>query len=123
VASSRRSEPDDPTAGLPEDLAAVLRDQSIIVPQDQAVWELLASWRNAPCDTASADLTVLGHCPHGVDRSVLDASDRIIDGCIIAVAEYTTDELCEIAREADERSNGESWLGRMLREYIETWRQ
>jgi hypothetical protein len=34
----------------------VLRDQSIIVPQDQAVWELLAKWCNAPSNTASADL-------------------------------------------------------------------
>lgn len=46
----------NPTAGLPDDLARVLRDQSIIVPQDQAVWELLAKWRNAPSNTASADL-------------------------------------------------------------------
>src|SRR4051812_2313169 len=46
----------DPTAGLPDDLARVLRDQSIIVPQDAAVWELLAKWQNAPSNTASADL-------------------------------------------------------------------
>jgi hypothetical protein len=39
---------------LPPDLLAVLRDQSIIVSQDQAVFELIASWMNAPCDTASA---------------------------------------------------------------------
>jgi hypothetical protein len=31
---------DDPTEALPEDLARVLRDQSIIVPQDAAVWAL-----------------------------------------------------------------------------------
>ena len=30
-----------------------LRDQSIIVPQDAAVWDLLGRWRNAPSDTAS----------------------------------------------------------------------
>lgn len=29
----------------------VLCDPSVIVPQDQGVWELLASWRNAPSDT------------------------------------------------------------------------
>lgn len=46
----------NPTAGLPDDLARVLRDQSIIVPQDAAVWDLLAKWRNAPSNTASADL-------------------------------------------------------------------
>ena len=45
----------DPAEGLPPDLARVLRDQSIVVPQDGALWELLAKWRNAPSDTASAD--------------------------------------------------------------------
>lgn len=39
---------------LPPDLLRALRDQSVIVPQDQAVWELIAKWQNAPCDTASA---------------------------------------------------------------------
>jgi len=44
-----------PTCGLPKDLLAVLRDQSIIVPQDAAVFELIARWANAPSNTASAD--------------------------------------------------------------------
>jgi hypothetical protein len=44
----------DPTEGLPQDLARVLRDQSIIVPQDAAVFEMIARWSNAPSDTASA---------------------------------------------------------------------
>lgn len=43
-----------PTEGLPPDLARILRDPSIIVPQDQAVFELVAKWMDAPCDTASA---------------------------------------------------------------------
>jgi len=41
--------------GLPPDLVEVLRDQSIVVPHDQAVFELIASWANAPSNTASAD--------------------------------------------------------------------
>lgn len=45
---------DDPTAGLPADLAALLRDPRIIVPQDQRVFELIASWMKAPSDTPSA---------------------------------------------------------------------
>jgi len=53
-AASRDTEPDDPTEGLPPDLARVLRDQSIIVPQDAGLWEMLARWRDAPSDTASA---------------------------------------------------------------------
>jgi hypothetical protein len=47
----------DPAAGLPNDLARVLRDQSIIVPQDSAVWDLLSKWRNAPSNTMSASVT------------------------------------------------------------------
>lgn len=41
---------------LSADLLEVLRDQSIIVSQDADVWERIAAWNNAPCDTASADL-------------------------------------------------------------------
>jgi hypothetical protein len=44
---------EDPTKGLPTDLAAALRDQSIIVPQDAAVFELVAAWAKAPSPTAA----------------------------------------------------------------------
>jgi hypothetical protein len=44
----------DPLDGLPDDLARVLRDRSIIVPQDAAVFDLLAACADAPSDTASA---------------------------------------------------------------------
>jgi len=56
LAASRGTEetPVDPTEGLPLDLARVLRDHSIIVPQDAGLWEMLARWRDAPSDTASA---------------------------------------------------------------------
>ena len=43
-----------PGPELPLDLERVLRDPSIIVPQDQAVFEAVARWKNAPSDTASA---------------------------------------------------------------------
>ncbi len=45
------------TRGLPDDLASVLRDQSVIVPQDAAVFELIAAWAKAPTPTASAEVT------------------------------------------------------------------
>ena len=48
----------DATSGLPADLAAVLRDHSVIVPQDAAVFELIASWAKAPTPTASAEIVV-----------------------------------------------------------------
>jgi hypothetical protein len=43
---------ENPIKGLPTDLAAALRDQSIIVPQDAAVFELIAAWAKAPSPTA-----------------------------------------------------------------------
>ena len=46
----------DPLEGLSPDLARVLRDPSIIVPQDAVVFDLIAKWANAPSNTASADL-------------------------------------------------------------------
>ena len=56
---SQSERPVCPTCGqpcdLPPDLCRVLRDQSIIVPQDAAVFELMEKWRNAPSNTASAD--------------------------------------------------------------------
>lgn len=44
----------DPLEGLPDDLARLLRDPSIIVPQDAAVFEMVAKWADVPSDTASA---------------------------------------------------------------------
>lgn len=46
---------EDPTTGLPADLVSALRDPSVIVPQDAALFELIAKWANAPSDTASAE--------------------------------------------------------------------
>jgi hypothetical protein len=46
----------NPLVGLPVDLARVLRDQGVIVPQDAAVFELIAKWQNAPSNTASAEM-------------------------------------------------------------------
>jgi hypothetical protein len=45
---------DEIRAGLPPDLLAVLRDQSVIVPQDAHVWTLIAEWAKSPSGTASA---------------------------------------------------------------------
>ena len=45
------------TRGIPADLALVLRDQRVIVPQDAAVFELIASWAKAPTPTASAKIS------------------------------------------------------------------
>lgn len=57
---------EDVTSGLPRDLASVLQDQSVVVPQDAAVFELLASWAKAPAVAASGDVAL-------ADTEVLDA--------------------------------------------------
>jgi len=56
-------EDEDPAAGLPSDLVKLLRDPTISLPQDEVLladgrtlWEHLEAWRNAPSNTASADL-------------------------------------------------------------------
>lgn len=49
---------EDVIRGLPADLASVLRDQSVVVPQDAAVFDLIAAWAKAPSATASAELSV-----------------------------------------------------------------
>ena len=56
-------EPASATERLPPDLAAALRDPTIVLPRDHEVrladgrtlHEHLEDWRNAPSDTASAD--------------------------------------------------------------------
>lgn len=50
---------EDITRGMPAALAAVLRDQSVIVPQDAVVFDLIAAWASAPAPTASAEITVV----------------------------------------------------------------
>ena len=47
---------EDVTRGLPADLASVLRDQSVIISQDAAIFELIAAWAKAPTSTASAEV-------------------------------------------------------------------
>ena len=43
---------------MPPDLVAILRDQSVIVPQDAAVFEVIGRWAKAKAPTASANLVV-----------------------------------------------------------------
>lgn len=45
---------------MPRDLLAVLRDPSIIIRQDAAVFELIAKWQNAPAPTMSGPTTTEG---------------------------------------------------------------
>jgi hypothetical protein len=45
--------------GIPSDLAAVLKDPGVIVPQDARVFELIAGWAKAPTPTLGAPVSVV----------------------------------------------------------------
>lgn len=74
----------DVTRGLPADLASVLRDQSVIVPQDAAVFELIASWAKAPTPTASAEVTIAASTSlfDALYRQTKMASSTTPAGCV-----------------------------------------
>jgi hypothetical protein len=55
--------------------------------------------------------------------TVDDIDQRIVDGCIVALAGWTNEELRDVAEAAERRSDGKSWLAHMIRDYLETWRQ
>lgn len=85
---------------LPPDLLRVLRDQSIVVPQDGALWAKIAEWQNAPSNTASADL------PTGRGRRMMEpctcghAPEEHVQSAGLGACEH---EDCEcIQYEADE---------------------
>jgi hypothetical protein len=47
---------EETTRGLPDDLVAALRDPSIAVPKDAAVFNLFNTWLAAPSATVSAEI-------------------------------------------------------------------
>ena len=65
-----RREPisEDVTRGLPADLASVLHDQSVIVPQDAAVFVLIAAWAKR------AD-------PDGRRRIIVEPDMGLVEAC------------------------------------------
>jgi hypothetical protein len=46
----------DPAAGLPDELRVLFRDQSIVIPRDAAVFDMIAAYANAPSATMSAEI-------------------------------------------------------------------
>lgn len=58
--SGERQTDQEALAGLPPDLAAALQEPGVFVPQDSAVFRMLAEWNNAPSNTVSAELPPSG---------------------------------------------------------------
>jgi hypothetical protein len=55
-------------------------------------------------------------------REILHNTDRIVEGCVVAMSIYSNAELEVIAAAAEKRGNGKSWLADMIREYVAVWR-
>jgi hypothetical protein len=53
-------------------LAALLRDQGVVVSQDGAVFDLIASYRNAPSNTAAGPQNSAANGPERKDFSDAD---------------------------------------------------
>ena len=50
-----------------------------------------------------------------------DLADRLLEGCLSALGEFSTDDLLAIAdRRAEIHAGG--WMEKMVREYVEVWR-
>ena len=71
------------TRGLPATLASLLRDSSVVIPQDAAVFELIAAWAKAPTATASAEVAVTsdGKLFEALRRQTKMTSSTIMAGC------------------------------------------
>jgi hypothetical protein len=52
---------------------------------------------------------------------ITDASERLLDGVIVAMQEFDTETLIAIANDRDEINPG-GWMQQMIRGYVEVWR-
>lgn len=50
-----------------------------------------------------------------------DLADRLLYGIIVALQEFSTEELCAIADYRD-TIHEDGWMQLLIREYVETWR-
>lgn len=55
------------------------------------------------------------------DTRAADLADRLLDGVTVALQEFTTEELRQVASYRDE-IHPDGWMQRMIREYVEVWR-
>lgn len=54
-------------------------------------------------------------------RPVYEVQDLVVDGCIMAMQEFSVAELTALAEWA-EKINATGWLPLMIREYLNVWR-
>ncbi len=55
-------------------------------------------------------------------RPIYETQDLVVDGCIMAMQDFTVEELVALAEHA-EKINATGWLPLMIREYLNVWRQ
>jgi hypothetical protein len=54
-------------------------------------------------------------------RPVYETQDLVVDGCIMAMQDFSVAELTALAEHA-EKINADGWLPKMIREYLNVWR-
>ena len=64
-----------------------------------------------------AEVILIGRLHDATD----DALDRLLDGCVIALQDFSTEELRAMADRRDE-IHADGWMQRMIREYVDVWR-
>jgi hypothetical protein len=52
---------------------------------------------------------------------VTDASERLLDGIIVALQDFDTETLLAIADDREEINPG-GWMQNLIREYVDVWR-
>ena len=77
-------------------------------------------------DTHEHRLTLSTSADPGVTREAQEtlmslSLDRLTDGCIVALGEFTTEDLRAMA-DLRERISPNGWMQLMIREYLDVWR-
>jgi len=54
-------------------------------------------------------------------RPLYEVQDLVVDGCVMAMQEFSVAELDALAEHA-EKVNATGWLPLMIREYLNVWR-
>lgn len=102
---------------LPADLLAVLRDPSIIVSQDQKVFDLIAKWQNAPTPTMGGGPPVQEQPPKDSIAQELDERMALIERFALVFADPECQGDCDgtgIDLEGGEWTLCECALNRLL---------
>jgi hypothetical protein len=55
-------------------------------------------------------------------RTISEVQDLVVDGCVVAMQDFTWAELSAVA-DQEEKINPDGWLPKLVREYLNVWRE